>query len=178
MSDMPSRLHHSAVVVKDLAASKTFYEDIMGLPLVATWCESNEALGDFCHAFFGLKDESAVALFQFADEQKYQQLKKPDTLSPFHHLALTGTKTVQDDIRSRADVAGIGNYTINHGYCVSLYLDDPDGHKVEITYDTQEATDNFDLIRDRAASELTRWLSGDHQTNNDLRNAAAEPQRE
>ena len=35
-------------------------------------------------------------------------------------------------------------------------------------------TDNADLIRDRATSELARWLSGDHKTNNDLRSAANE----
>ena len=45
MQELPSRLHHSAVVVKDLSASKDFYEDIMGLPLMATWCESNDMLG-------------------------------------------------------------------------------------------------------------------------------------
>ena len=125
MSAIPTRLHHSAVVVKDLGASRAFYEDIMDMPLVATWCESNEALGDFCHAFFGLEDSSAIALFQFADEQKYQDLKRPDSLSPFHHLALTGTKAMQD------------------------------------------------AIRDRASGELTRWLSGDRNTNNNLRETAS-----
>jgi glyoxylase I family protein len=69
MQNLPSRLHHSAVVAKDLGASRDFYEGIMGLPLVATWCESNEELGEFCHAFFGLEDNSAVALFQFADDK-------------------------------------------------------------------------------------------------------------
>lgn len=173
MQNSPSRLHHSAVVVKDLGASRDFYEDIMGLPLIATWCESNDALGEFCHAFFGLEDNSAVALFQFADDQKYQALRKPDTLSGFHHLALAGTAQVQEDVRSRADLAGVAHNTIDHGFCVSLYLDDPDGHKVEITRDTQEATDNDPLIRQRAAAELTRWLAGDHTTNNNLRDAAA-----
>jgi len=174
MQNLPSRLHHSAVVSKDLGASREFYEGIMGLPLVATWCESNDALGEFCHAFFGLEDDSAVALFQFADDEKYQALRKPDTLSPFHHLALAGTTQVQDSVRFRADAAGIGHYTISHGYCVSLYLDDPDGHKVEITCDTQEATDNESLIRNRASEALNRWLSGDHTTNNTLRSATAE----
>lgn len=174
MQNLPSRLHHSAVVAKDLGASREFYEDIMGLPLVATWCESNEALGDFCHAFFGLEDNSAVALFQFADDAKYQALKKPDSLSPFHHLALAGTTQVQDNVRTRAAAAGIAHYTINHGFCISLYLDDPDGHKVEITCDTQEATDNDSLIRNRASDELNRWLSGDRTTNNALRSANTE----
>ena len=172
MTAIPSRLHHSAVVVNDLAASKKFYEGIMGLPLVATWCESSETLGSFCHAFFGLDDNSAVALFQFADEEKYQALKRPDNLSPFHHLALTGTKAMQDGIRDRANAAGIDNHTTNHGYCVSFYLYDPDGHLVEITYDTDEALEHADFIRNRAAAELERWLAGDHKTNNDLREAA------
>jgi glyoxylase I family protein len=172
MAAKPTRLHHSAVVVKDLGASKKFYEDIMGLSLVATWCESNEAMGDFCHAFFGLEDDSAVALFQFADEEKYQALKRPDNLSPFHHLALSGTKAMQDSIRERADAAGINNYTTDHGYCVSIYLNDPDGHLVELTYDTEEAVENADFIRNRATAELERWLAGDHKTNNDLREAA------
>ena len=169
MNTIPSRLHHSAVVVKDLAASKEFYEEIMGLPLVATWCESNENLGDFCHAFFGLEDNSAVALFQFADKEKYQFLKRPKNLSPFHHLALTGTKAMQDEIRKKANAAGIDNYTTNHGFCVSFYVNDPDGHLVELTYDTEEAAEHADYIRNRAAAELERWLAGDHTTNNDLR---------
>ena len=141
MQELPSRLHHSAVIVKDLHASKEFYEDIMELRHMATWCESNDTL------------------------------RKPDTLSPFHYLALTGTTDVQNNVRNPADAAGIAHNTINHGYCVSLYLDDPDGHKVKITCDTQEATDNASLIRNRASEELSRWLSGDHKTNNDLRSA-------
>ncbi len=169
MVQTPSRLHHSAVVVKDLAASKIFYEDIMGLPLVATWCESSDKLGDFCHAFFGLEDGSAVALFQFADESNYESFKRPESLSPFHHLALNGTQEMQDKVRAQADAAGIEHYTTHHGYCVSLYLNDPDGHKVEIANDTEIALDNSAMIRNRAASELARWVGGDHTTNNDLR---------
>ncbi len=36
----PSRLHHHAYVSADLEATRVFYEDVVGLPLVATWCEA------------------------------------------------------------------------------------------------------------------------------------------
>jgi len=172
MTAIPTRLHHSAVVAKDLGASREFYEGIMGLPLVATWSESNEGLGDFCHAFFGLEDGSAVALFQFASEEVYKACQRPENLSAFHHLALRGTKETQDEIRLRANAAGVEHRTTNHGYCVSLYLNDPDGHVVELTYDTEIALENADFIRDRADKELERWLGGDRTTNNELREAA------
>ena len=128
MSQVPSRLHHSALVVKDLAVSRTFYEVIMGLPLVATCCETSKRLGDYCHAVFALDDESAVALFQFARDDVYELLKRPDKLSAFRHLALSGSESLQDEIRAKADAAGMDRFTVDHGICISLYLDDPDGH--------------------------------------------------
>ena len=140
----------------------------MGFPLAATWCESNEALGEFCHAFFGLEDHSAVAFFQFADDEKYQARRKPDALSPFHQHALAATLQIQDGVRSRADPVAVAQNTINHSYCLFLYRDDPDGLKLEITCDTQEAKDNVSLIRNHASEALTRWLAGDHKINNML----------
>jgi len=172
MAEIPTRLHHSAVVAKDLGASREFYEGIMGLPLMATWRESNEAMGDFCHAFFGLEDGSAVALFQFANEAVYNACQRPESLSPFHHLALTGTKELQEQVRIRANAAGVEHRTTDHGYCVSLYLTDPDGHVVELTCDTELALENANFIRDRAGKELEDWLAGDRTTNNELRAAA------
>src|SRR5690349_24522219 len=41
----PSRLHHTAYVTRDLEATRAFYEDVIGLPLVATWCEIDELFG-------------------------------------------------------------------------------------------------------------------------------------
>src|ERR1041384_8152469 len=63
---LPSRLHHTAYVAVDLEKTRAFYEDVIGLPLVATWCESDELFGEvrtYCHCFFGLEDGSARAFF-------------------------------------------------------------------------------------------------------------------
>jgi len=65
MTRLPTRLHHTAYVAKDLEHTRRFYEDIIGLPLMATWCESDELFGEvrtYCHCFFGLEDGSALSM--------------------------------------------------------------------------------------------------------------------
>jgi len=51
----PQRLHHAAWVTRDQEATRHFYEDILGLPLVATWAERAPSTGrEYCHTFFAL----------------------------------------------------------------------------------------------------------------------------
>ncbi|MGH7061935.1 MAG: VOC family protein, partial [Stellaceae bacterium] len=54
LARLPSRLHHNAYVVKDHEANRRFFEDVLGIPLVATWCEKNFSAElqrevEFCH---------------------------------------------------------------------------------------------------------------------------------
>ena len=61
---LPTRLHHNAYVSRDLEATREFYEDVIGLPLLATWCEKDVLFGaerTYCHCFFGLGDGGAHA---------------------------------------------------------------------------------------------------------------------
>jgi hypothetical protein len=39
-SRRPMRLHHAARIVRDHEANRKLIEDVLGIPLVATWCES------------------------------------------------------------------------------------------------------------------------------------------
>ena len=90
-ASLPSRLHHTAYVSKDLEATRKFYEDVIGLPLIATWCESDELFGKertYCHCFFGLADGGALAFFQFADPEDQAEFGPKMPESPFHHIAL------------------------------------------------------------------------------------------
>ena len=95
LEELPLRLHHNAYVVKDHEANRRFMEDLLGIPLVATWCEKNYRadLGrevEFCHAFFGLKDGGALAFFQFADDEMYRltQAEQPPKVGSHYHIAL------------------------------------------------------------------------------------------
>src|SRR5438105_5011197 len=78
LPSLPLRLHHHAYVVKDHEANRRFIEDLLGIPLVATWCEKshNSESGEeieFCHTCFGLADGSALAFFGFADPTMCQR---------------------------------------------------------------------------------------------------------
>ncbi|MFO0587299.1 MAG: VOC family protein [Polyangiaceae bacterium] len=176
-SPSASRLHHTAYVTKDLEKTRAFYEDLIGLPLVATWCEADVLFGElrtYCHCFFGLSDGSALAFFQFAS-QKDDDLFNPQlTPSPFRHIALNIDRASQDAVAARLRAAGYAEpqtYVLEHGYCRSLYVEDPNGMLVELTADAPEATakEVVQMKRDTARSELQRWLAGDHTSNNTYR---------
>ena len=172
---LPSRLHHTAYVTKDLEATRAFYEDVIGLPLMATWCEADELFGatrTYCHCFFGLGDGGALAFFQFADpaDQALFGPKMPD--SPFHHIALNVDGETQAGIEQRLAAAGYkapDTYVLEHGYCRSVYVTDPNGMIVEFTHDAPSADEINATRKKDAHSELKRWLAGDHANNNMFR---------
>jgi catechol 2,3-dioxygenase-like lactoylglutathione lyase family enzyme len=172
---LPSRLHHSAYVSRDLEETRRFYEDVLGLPLVATWCEQDVLFGKlrtYCHVFFGLGDGSALAFFQFADPQDQAEFGPKMPESPFHHLALNVDAETQRTIEARIAAAGIDapdTYVIDHGYCRSIYVKDPNGMIVEFAHDAPglEAV-NAGQARN-AHADLARWLAGDRTPNNMFR---------
>ena len=165
----PTRLHHAAAVVKDLAATRSFYTEVVGLPHVATWCEELADGQSYCHAFFELEDQGALAFFQFADPALYEVNKRPENLSPFQHVAFSASRECKDAIAQRAKDKGIPTQTMDHGYCESLYLSDPDNHTVEITTDHEHAAAGYNARKEAAQADLERWLSGDYTINNHVR---------
>jgi catechol 2,3-dioxygenase-like lactoylglutathione lyase family enzyme len=168
---LPSRLHHTAYTSRDLEATRHFYEDIIGLPLVATWCEKDELFGKertYCHCFFALADGGALAFFQFADKEDEQLFSPPIPPSPFHHIALNVDAEAQAGIEQRLKDAGFTApkmYVLEHGYCRSVYAEDPNGMICEFTHDHADADKIIALRKQDAHSELKRWLAGDHRNN-------------
>lgn len=174
-TNLPSRLHHNAYVTNDMEATRHFYEDLIGMPLVATWCESDELFGAervYCHCFFGLADGGALAFFQFAnpEDQKLFGPKMPAT--PFHHIALNCDARFQAQVKARLEAAGMKEprmFVLEHGYCTSLYATDPNGMILELTVDHPEAASGAAERQAMAHTELKRWLGGDRRSNNTWR---------
>jgi catechol 2,3-dioxygenase-like lactoylglutathione lyase family enzyme len=170
-----ARLHHNAYVTRDQEATRHFYEDLIGLPLVATWCEADELFGAervYCHTFFGLADGSALAFFQFAkpEDQELFGPAMPDT--PFTHIALKVERSTQDEVAARLAGAGYeepATFVLEHGYCRSLYVRDPNGLLLELTADHPDADAISATRRSSAREDLARWLAGDHTSNTTYR---------
>ena len=60
-------------------------------------------------------------------------------------------------------------YVLEHGYCRSVYVMDPNGLTLEFTLDSPRA---LEINRDRRANahaDLERWIAGDHTPNNTYR---------
>lgn len=169
---LPSRLHHNAYVTRDQEATRAFYEDLIGLPLIATWSETDELFGAervYCHTFFGLGDGSALAFFQFAEPEDDAQFNPELAPSPFRHIALKVTPELQEEIEGRLTAANWkpdGTFVLEHGYCRSLYTHDPNGLLLEFTADAPNAEEIAADRRADAHDTLKRWLAGDHTSNN------------
>lgn len=169
---LPSRLHHTAYTTKDMEKTRQFYEEVIGLPLVATWSESDELFGKvrtYCHCFFALADGGALAFFQFADKDDEAVFSPPIAETPFHHIALKVDKITQEEIEGRIEAAGYQSpdtFVLEHGYCRSVYVKDPNGMLIEFTLDAPDADQIAAERRADARATLERWLSGDHTSNN------------
>ena len=137
---LPIRLHHNAYVTRDQEKTRKFYEDIIGLPLVATWCESDELFGKmrtYCHTFYAIGDGGALAFFQFENPEDQAEFGPPMPPSPFHHIALqvdAGRKVIEQRIAA-AGIKPPDTYVLEHGYCRSVYVNDPNGLILEFTLD-------------------------------------------
>jgi hypothetical protein len=65
-----TRLHHNAIRTDDMEATRRFYEDILGLPLVHTMKMGFDATTGqptlYLHCFFEMADGGMIALFPYS----------------------------------------------------------------------------------------------------------------
>jgi len=168
----PQRLHHYAWVTRDQEANRRFLEDVLGIPLVATWCERTynpeaDRELEYCHTFFELADGGALAFFQFADPGDYEVFRpRHPQQARFSHIALKVDADTFADAERRLKAGGVPYRLTDHGYCQSLYVTTPDELKLELTLDPDNADEIAAMRRADAHSELERWLAGDRRPNN------------
>jgi glyoxylase I family protein len=172
MNALPLRLHHNAYVVADQERTRHFYEDIIGLPLRATWIEESVYDGDeftFCHTFYGMADGGALAFFNFADPKIQKKYQTNGMGSVFNHIAFKVGEQTHTEIKGRCQGANVSFYEFDHGYCKSLYVTDPDGLVVEFTVDPHNVEEIAAHQEKIAHEALAAWQRGEGRPNNSHR---------
>ncbi|MDA8033070.1 MAG: VOC family protein [Actinomycetota bacterium] len=159
----PNRLHHAAWITLDSEATRHFYEDVLGIPLVATWSEQS-GQSEYVHTFYAMEDGSALAFFEYADKAT----RPLDQRSP-GHLAFECTAETQSRIVERLAAGGVEAQVTDHGYCRSVYVRDPNNLLLEFTVDHPDAATINARQAEGCHDALARWLAGDHTPNNDIR---------
>jgi glyoxylase I family protein len=165
------RLHHLAYTTYDMPATRHFYEDIIGMPLTQTWVEAPTegplSGRSYVHCFYSLADGGAIAYFEYHGAAKPEN--RPGSEG---HIAFKTDAETQRGIRERLLEDGYrpGDLRLqDHGYCLSLYVSDPNGLRLEFTVDH----DDIDrIVAHQAATahdELDRWQGGDRSPNNSWR---------
>jgi catechol 2,3-dioxygenase-like lactoylglutathione lyase family enzyme len=117
-------IDHVAINVSDLQRSIEWYRDVLGLErrFQDAWGEvpTMMCVGETCVALFVSTgpDQGAVA--------------QPATGS-LHHIAFRVDRDNFEAARQRFGDLGIELRSADHGIAQSVYVADPDGHRIEIT---------------------------------------------
>jgi hypothetical protein len=111
----------------------------------------------FLHCFFEMGDGGCLAFFQFLPDAYGPADKLPqDGID--HHIAMSVPKF--DDIarfKAKFDELDCPNCGINHGFCYSLYVRDPNGMLVELVADAPNELELNEAAAASAHEELAEW---------------------
>lgn len=138
---MPS-LHHIAFACQDPAKTHHFYEDLLGFPLVHAEMDQDDKGGWMRHTFYDLGDGSYIAFFDLHGLGEPPELRTEISTGlglPLwvNHVAIRADAAVVAEVKARLDQAGVPvEMELDHGWCQSLYVTDPNGILVELTVDT------------------------------------------
>ena len=153
-------LHHYAYRCRNAEETRSFYEDLLGLPLAhvikADSVPSTGAADPYVHLFFEFADGSYIAFFDLGDETN--SVPDPETPSWVNHFAMqVGTYAEVEAWKARLEDAGLDIVGItDHGFVKSIYFFDPNGIRLEITTEVIGENDR-QRHRDEAHAELRSW---------------------
>jgi catechol 2,3-dioxygenase-like lactoylglutathione lyase family enzyme len=136
-------VHHMALVCKDMAATHEFYTKVMKMRLTAAITVPPMPEDEALHLFYDMGGGNQLAFFWFkhAPETVISQARPENVASvsahgSMHHVAFTAGS--EDEVlawRERIKANGLPvTPMIDHGFCKSIYFQDPSGIQLEISY--------------------------------------------
>lgn len=123
----PTRgIHHAAFICRDVEETVRFYQEFLGFPLVEL-VENRDYAGS-SHFFFDLGNGNLLGFFDFPG---HEHPPFDETLGGIQHLALSVDAAHFAEMKRRLDDAGVAYLGPDRGVEDSLYIQDPNGLRVE-----------------------------------------------
>jgi glyoxylase I family protein len=160
------RLHHHALRTNDMEATRHFYEDIVGMPMVLTTQGDIDPTAGrrtpFLHCFFELGDGSSLAFFEFLPEAR-EPAPKPPQDGADHHIAVFMPEfDALVRLKSKLDRLGHATCGIDHGFCYSLYVRDPNDMLVEFVGEPANELELGERATTLAHDAFAKWNRKDY----------------
>ena len=156
------QLSHSAVRIADMRKTRAFYEGLLGLPLVSSQVNDfdpgTNAESNYIHCFFEIAGGSMIAFFQFEDGYHGDMYPHNEDAFERHTAFRTDSIEYVEEIHERATAAGYDSFIVDHDWCYSVYITDPDKDVIEITFHRPSADAVLDQPKE-AAEILENWLA-------------------
>lgn len=139
--------HHVAIATRDLEATHRFYTDVMGFELVKTEAAPAPEGGWARHVFYDTGDGTCIAFWDVHDDPAIDDGFDPSISRGLglptwtNHLAFDAPDLdALARVQQRWLECGHDVLRIDHGWCTSIYIDDPNGIAVEFCCTTQAFT--------------------------------------
>jgi len=150
--------HHIAIATKDMSATHQFYSQAMGFELVHAEKAQTGPEAWAKHFFYDTGDGEMMAFWEIHDDTLDQD--HPTSISTglglpiwSNHLAFSVDSIAElDAARSRLTQHGYDVTEIDHHWCTSIYVNDPNGIMVEFCVTTNSFDDSH---KARAIEALT-----------------------
>jgi len=172
-ADSPAgNVPHRAYACWDSEETRHFYEDILGMPLIATVVFDDPLRNDgsrYCHTFFEIADGYVLAFFEHTSLVHPKRFTARSGLHRHVALEVEGNATVRK-FKRKLDAANVANVLIDHGAFLSLRVNDPNGLILEFMADIPSCLAYEPTSRASAHSDLQQWL---HYRQNWWRKAVA-----
>jgi glyoxylase I family protein len=120
-------VHHVALIARDVEETITFYQDLLGFPLVEL-VENRDYEGS-SHFFFDIGHGNLLGFFDFPG---HEHPEATETLGGVQHIAISVDDEQFRSAKRRLDGSGIDYLGPDRGVEDSLYFRDPNGAPIEL----------------------------------------------
>lgn len=156
------RIHHVAYRCKNAKETTEWYQKMLNMDFILAFAENNvpstKAPDPYMHIFLDAGMGNVLAFFELPTQPEMGR----DENTPLwvQHIALeVEDLAALQAAREHLEANGVNVLGItNHGIFHSIYFFDPNGHRLELTYNDPKAAEKIAMITDEMKYEmLEEW---------------------